>query len=294
MQKTAEPFKKRDPELIIRGITKVASLPTIFVKLDEAIGDPRSTNKDFAAIINEDTAMAARLLRIGNSALYNFPSKIETVSHAITIIGTTQLRDLVLACSVIKMFDNIPEELVSMELFWRHSIAVGVAARIIATTRRENNVERFFVAGLLHDIGRLIMFTETANQMQHVVNHAQEEQLLLFKAEKELMGFDHAKLGGLLLTAWQLPDRLVDAVQYHHNPARSKTHPIEAGILHIADIIVNALQLGTTGEHFVPPLNNSAWEQLDLADDVFSTIIDRLLIQYDDAVKFILSDNSND
>ncbi|VAW84820.1 hypothetical protein MNBD_GAMMA16-2314 [hydrothermal vent metagenome] len=294
MQKTAEPFIKRDPGRVIRGITKVASLPTIFVKLDEAMGNPRSTNKNYAAIINEDTAMTARLLRIANSALYNFPAKIETISHAITIIGTQQLRDLVLACSVIKMFENIPEEEVSMELFWRHSIAVGVTARILAGMRRENNVERFLIAGLLHDIGRLILFTEMTKQMQYVVKEAQETQQILFKVEKEVLGFDHAKLGGLLLKTWQLPDRLIDAVQYHHAPMRSKTYPIEASTIHLADIIVNALQLGTAGEHLVPPLNNNAWKQLNLEEDVLFTLKERLFIQYNDAVNFILSGNHND
>ncbi len=293
MQQTAEPFKKRTPELIIRGITKVSSLPTIFVKLDEAMANPRSTNKDYAVIINEDTAMAVRLLRIANSALYNFPTKIETVSHAITIIGSKQLRDLLLACSVIKMFDDIPEALVSMELFWRHSIAVGVTARILAGMRRENNVERFFVAGLLHDIGRLILFTEATKQMQHIVKEAAERQQLLFKIEKELMGFDHAKLGGLLLKTWKLPSRLIDAVQYHHTPMNSKTHPIEASIVHCADIIVNALQLGTTGEHLVPPLNDKAWELLNLEKDTLATAVEHLLVQYNDAVQFILSDSDN-
>jgi len=294
MQQTAEHFKKRTPESIIRGITKVSSLPTIFVKLDEAMENPRSTNKDYAVIINEDTAMAVRLLRIANSALYNFPAKIETVSHAITIIGSKQLRDLLLACSVIKMFDDIPEEFVSMELFWRHSIAVGVTARILAGMRRENNVERFFVAGLLHDIGRLILFTETTKQMQHIVKETKERQQLLFKIEKELMGFDHAKLGGLLLKTWKLPNRLIDAVQYHHAPMNSKTHPVEASIVHLADIIVNALQLGTTGEHLVPPLNDQAWGLLNLEKDTLATVVEHLLVQYNDAVQFILSDTNND
>lgn len=291
MPETANrPLVKKDPEDVVRSVTKVASLPTIFTKLDEAINDPRKTNKDFAKIINEDTAMAARLLRIANSALYNFPSKIETVTHAVTIIGTNQLRDLVLASSVIKLFANVPEDLVSMESFWRHSIACGLTARTIATVRRETNVERFFVAGLLHDIGRLIMYMEFSDAMGQVIKHCAAQPMLMFKAEKELLGFDHAKLGALLINAWKLPARLEEAVGFHHSPMSAKRFPAEAAVIHAADIIANAMQLGSSGETRVPPLNEQSWQHIDLPPSAIGSIVDQLEVQYADAVNFITSD----
>lgn len=283
-------FTRRDPALVIRGVIKVASLPTIFVKLDEAINSPRSTNKDFARIISEDTALSARLLRIANSALYNFPSKIDTVTHAITVLGISQLRDLVLACSVIKMFESVPEELVSMESFWRHSIGCGIAARVLAATRREANVERFFVTGLLHDIGRLILFLEMSKEMVEVMAERQKSNELLFKLEHEMLGFDHAKLGGLLLKAWQLPERLEEAVTFHHQPHRAKKFPADAAIIHIADILANALQLGSSGEKFVPPLSQEAWLALDRSPDILPGVVDQINVQYADAVNFVLGD----
>lgn len=282
------PITKRDPAMIIRGITKVASLPTIFVKLDEAINSPRSTNKDLARIISEDTAMAARLLRIANSALYNFPAKVDTVTHAITVIGINQLRDLVLACSVIRMFDNVPETLVSMESFWRHSIACGIAARALAALRREQNVERFFVTGLLHDIGRLLMFMELPKDMPVVMAEREKSLELLYKVEHELLGFDHAKLGGLLLKAWQLPERLEEAVAYHHVPSRAKKFPTEAAVIHIADALANALRLGSSGEKYVPPVNEQAWEAIGLPVSAVATVVEQVDVQYKDAITFIL------
>lgn len=279
---------KRDPALIVRGLTKVASLPTIFVKLDEAINSPRSTNKDLARIISEDTAMAARLLRIANSAMYNFPANIDTVSHAITVIGINQLRDLVLACSVIRMFDNLPKTLVSMESFWRHSIGCGIAARVLAGLRREANVERYFVTGLLHDIGRLIMFTELLNEYPVVFAERENSSELLFKVEQKLLDFDHAKLGGLLLQAWQLPERLAEAVACHHAPSKAKKFPIEAAVIHVADVIANALRLGSSGEKYVPPVNEQAWETTALPSTAIAAVVEQLEVQYNDAITFIL------
>lgn len=285
-----KPLVNKDPETLVRSITKVASLPTIYTKLDEAIHDPRKSNKDFSRIISEDTAMSARLLRIANSALYNFPSKIETVTHAITVMGTNQLRDLVLASSVINFFKNVPEELVSMESFWRHSIACGVTARIIATLRRETNVERYFVAGLLHDIGRLIMYMEFPAAMSEVFQFCSDNEVLMHKAEKDLISFDHARLGGLLLKAWQLPDRLEEAVAYHHAPQNAKRFPVEAAVIHVSDIVANALQLGSSGEKRVPPISEKAWEQIDLPSSALASVIDQMEMQFADAVNFITSD----
>jgi len=279
---------KRDPALLVRGLTKVASLPTIFVKLDEAINSPRSTNKDLARIISEDTAMAARLLRIANSAMYNFPAKIDTVSHAITVIGINQLRDLVLACSVIRLFDNLPSTAVSMESFWRHSIGCGIASRVLAGLRREANVERYFVTGLLHDIGRLIMFTELSSEYSLVLAERDKHSELLFKMEQQLLDFDHAKLGGLLLQAWQLPERITEAVACHHAPSKAKKFPIETAVIHAADVIANALRLGTSGEKYVPPISVQAWEAIGLPASAIATVIEQLALQYNDAVTFIL------
>lgn len=288
---TLSHLKQRDPELLVRSITKVASLPSIFTRLNDAINEHNTTNKDFANIINEDTAIAARLLRITNSALYNFPSKVETITHAITIIGTNQLRDLVLASSVIAMFKDVSEDVISMESFWRHSIACGIAARAIASLRREANIERFFVAGLLHDIGRLVLFMELPEYMDVVLQQRDAEGDMLYKHEREVIGFDHAQLGGLLLKAWQLPARLIEGVALHHAPMRAVQFPVEAAVVHAADVLANAMQLGSSGEKFVPAINPKAWEIIDIPTDSIESIFERTAQQYTDAVKFILGDS---
>lgn len=279
-----------DPARLVAGITSVASLPTIFTRLNDAINDPRSTTQELSRIINEDTAISARILRVANSALYNFPSRIDTISQAIMVIGVNQLRDLVLACSVTKLFKDLPENVINMELFWRHSLACGVAARIVAGLRRETNVERFFVAGLLHDIGRLVLFSERGRQMVEAIDVARSQKELLFRMEKEVFGFDHAAVGGELLRVWKLPVRLVEAVSGHHRPGLAKQFPVEAAVVHLADVMTNALGLGTSGEQYVPPLNRQSWEQLALSADLLPKAMEQTLVQFDDAVKFILND----
>lgn len=278
----------RSAEHIIKSTSQVASLPTIYLKIEEALNNANCSNQYLVDILSEDTALSARLLRLSNSAMFNFPNKIDSVFQAISIIGTQQLRALVLASSVMKIFKDIPEELINMEMFWRHSIACAVSARIIASLRRAANVEYFFLAGLLHDIGRLIMFKEIPTETGEAMQLAAKKQQLLFLVEKEVLGFDHAKLGGMLLKDWKLPPQLVESTAFHHSPRRSADFQDEVAVIHLADIIANSLQLGSSGEHLVPTLDNQSWERIGLPESIITTVLAELQKQYNIAVDFVL------
>lgn len=277
-----------DAERIVANVLKVAALPAVALKFSEAIKDPLTSNQDLENIVSEDSALAAKVLMISNSSLFNFPSKIDTISKAITIIGHKQMSQIILSCSIVKMFKDIPHDVIDMELFWRHSIAVATTSRILAAYRHEQNIEKFFTAGLLHDVGKLIIFVEAPKYANEIFNKCTETNELMYKVEKEVLGFDHAKLGAMLLKKWKLPEDIVSAVYYHHMPTVSSGDIIGPAIVHIADIISNALQLGLSGEKFVPGLNTKAWEALGLEIEVLSSIIEQLHVQHDEAVNYIL------
>ena len=272
----------------VKGSMEIPSLPLIFTRIDEAVNNPKSSLADIGKIISEDPSLTARLLQIVNSALYNFPSKIETISRAVTIVGTQQLRDLALATSVMKLFRGIPEDLLSMEDFWRHSIACGVAARVLATRRREANVERFFVAGILHDIGRLILFLECPDSVRPMLSRCKEKGELLNKVEGEELGFDHTATGRTALQNWKLPSSLEETVAYHHNPEAAARYPLEAALIHIADIVTHVMELGSSGERLVPPMSNQAWERSGLSPSELSGVMKEVDRQYHEAIKWIL------
>lgn len=278
----------KSPEALVNANVKVASLPDVVFRMDEAISNPYSNLSDIADIILEDSGLAARLLRIANSTLYSTPSKIDTITRAITIIGTKQLRDLVLATMVIKQFDGISSEAVTMESFWRHSIACGLAARVIATYCRKSNIEHFYLLGLLHDIGRLIIYLEVPNLAREAMGLCQTEGQLLYEAEKMIIGFDHSSVSGALLKKWKLPDSLEEPVSYHHDPINAKHYPDDTAILHIADVIANALKLGSSGEKFVPSIVPEAWSRIGLSVAMLDPIINQIDQQYSNAVDLFL------
>lgn len=268
----------------------LGSLPDIYFRLEEAINSDSTSFDDIGRIISSDPALTARLLKIVNSAFYGFSSKIETVSHALTLSGTQQLSELVLASSVIEKFIGLPEQLIDMKSFWRHSVACGLVARSLADFEGAYyNVERFFVSGLLHDIGRLVMCLREPERMKEVFLSARDNSTSLPKEEKRLFEFDHAEAGGALLRTWNLPDRLNEIVTHHHKPEESKTYFKETAIVSLADKIVYSLNLGGSGEEMPPKMTSESWEATGLSQDIYLPIIKKIIpSQLDEVAKVFL------
>lgn len=278
----------RSPSDLLTGYTEVSSVAMIYDRLNEAINNPGASMSDIGEIIREDVGLTARLLRLVNSAFYGFPQKVETISKALVVVGLQQIRDLALATSVVNSFSGIPESLINMEMFWHHSIACGVAAKILATYRRETNVERFLVAGIVHDIGRLIISLKIPDEAREALVRSKSDGELLRDAEEGVIGFDHAQVGCALLESWNLPLSLQEVAAYHHSPSAAERYLLEAAIVHTADIIVHAMQMGSSGERFVPPLDRRAWERIELPESILSSVLDQVERQVGEVVRTIL------
>ncbi|MCG6537393.1 MAG: HDOD domain-containing protein, partial [Syntrophales bacterium LBB04] len=279
VEKSGRPvgIRYKDLAALLEGDVGLASLPHIFTEINRVISDPRSSAIHVANVISKDPNLTTKLLRIVNSAFYGFPSKIDTISRAVTILGSRELSTLAFGTSVLEIFKDIPADLVDMKSFWEHSVACGIAARMIASYKNIVNTERLFVAGLLHDIGRLITYKYLRQQGREMLLHAQRTDCLLRSAELEVLGFDHTTIGAMLMQKWKLPVVLEQAVGYHHQPLLSQ-HPLETSIVHIADILINALMIGTSGERFVPPVIPEAWIEVRLPTEIFTKsvqLIDR-------------------
>jgi HD-like signal output (HDOD) protein len=216
--------KNLTAQSLVLNCKGLAALPSIYQELDLAIKSPNSSNFKIVQIINSDPALASKLLQITNSAHYNFSAKIETISHAVAIVGTNELRDLALATSVVSLTNNLANKNIDFTDFWYHNISCAIAARIIATFRRETNLEQFYLAGLLHDIGRLILMIEIPDDYEAMQKEAIDTQTPMRKVEQAHLGFDHCDVGYELTKHWELPDYLQAAVCYHHQPGNTKEH----------------------------------------------------------------------
>ena len=209
------------------------------------------------------------------------------MSQAVTLVGTTQLCDLALSTSVTKLFNRVPPELADPSSYWEHSVSCGVLARQLALLRREPNAERLFVAGLLHDIGRAVLFLQCGRHMANALLDAQKRRMPLYEAERNRLGFSHTDLGRALLETWNLPGALCEILARHHRPETSTKFPAETAIIHIADLIANAMQLGSSGERRVPPLSTKAWDILEISPDVLPGLIEDAQHQVTDMVAIL-------
>ncbi len=275
--------------LIQSHILELPTLPMISLKMNETIARPNSSANDIARVISRDTTLSARLLKIVNSAFYGFPSRIDSVSRAVAIIGTKQLTTLASGVAIINIFRNIPSNIIDMKSFWKHSIRCGVHARIIASYHGVQNTERLFLSGLLHDIGRLILYKYAPDHAVYALKKAKQTQSLLRGIECEDLEFDHAETGGQLLKRWRLPVLVEDAVRSHHNPGESQ-NPLEPSIVHLADIMANAVGVGSSGECLVPPLEAGAWEEIGLPVNVLEVIMKQADRQTEEIFTFFYSD----
>ncbi len=282
--------RKRSLDGLLGEDLCLPSLPEIFIEITKVLGDPRSSAVHVANVISKDTALSARLLKIVNSAFYGFPSKIDTISRAVMIVGSKQLSTLALGTSVIHIFRDIPPELVDMKSFWEHSIACGIAARMLASYKNMPHTERLFVAGLLHDLGRILIYKHFPREGKETLLEARKTGRLLRSAEIEILGFDHAQIGGTLLKKWMLPPTLDEAVGDHHQPAGSR-HAVEASAVYLADLLVNALGIGSSGERYVPPLLPEVWSEMGLPKEAVSKIVPFIDRQIEEVVHNFFDEN---
>ncbi|MBC8282706.1 MAG: HDOD domain-containing protein [Nitrospinae bacterium] len=267
----------------------LASLPNSYYLLQEAMEDPNSDFVQIGKIISVDPALTVRLLQIVNSAFYGYHNKIETVTHALGVVGTEQLMQLVLATSVVGQFKGIPADMINMEYFWKHSVACGLVARAIHEINNDDDGERYFVAGLLHDIGKLVMCLKIPDQFRIAMDFARKSGDRWYKAEAKYFGFDHGGVGGALLRAWNLPERLQESVAHHHNPVAAKNYAHEAAVIFLADHISHEIIDSPDGENPRCEVKPSVWQILHLQEGIHKSIIkEKVFLQLEEVTQVFL------
>lgn len=268
----------------------LVSLPTIYFQVERAINHPSSSSTDIANALRTDQGLSARLLRIANSAFYGFPRRVESVDQAVRIIGTRQLHDLVLATVVLTQFRGVDSKLVTMKSFWQHSFACGIAARSLATLRRESNTERFFVAGLLHDIGSLVLYQEFPQRAAAALDEHRHYTIGLDESERAIIGCDHGQVGAALMALWKLPESYRDVAASHHNPASSRPPSIGTAVVHVADLLVAALRLGSNGEADLPRLCVEAWDLVAVPPSQLGPVAEDVLRLIEETLRLFMED----
>jgi putative nucleotidyltransferase with HDIG domain len=254
---------------LVKDINGLITLPDVYLRITRLIDDPNSSAADIAKAVNQDPSFTIRLLRVANSALYRFPSAVDTVAKAVSVIGTSQVRNLALSMSVASSFDGMLNELVSMPNFWRHSLYCALISRHLARQAGRCDRDALFTAGLLHDIGELVIFNrlpEQAKESLLLVLDSQDE-LPIHAAEHQVIGFDHSAVGGELARQWNLPPLLEECIAHHHEIAGARQHPREVALVHIGNVLALMAEVDSIEPEEIARIDPLAWQLTGLTED---------------------------
>lgn len=259
---------------LMERMEDLPSLPSTVVAILAVLNNPESSANELSEALRHDQSLTSRVLRLVNSAYYGFPRKIDTLQKAVTILGYNSIQNIILVTKIFEIIRNgSKEHSLNRKRFWRHSLGCAVTAQIIGTKLGLKDGEEIFLAGLLHDIGKVILDAFLYEEYSRVIEMSREKNILLFKAEEQILGATHADLGYWLAEKWSLPLNLTAAIAHHHDPVQAGDQMLIASLVHIGDILVRALEIGHGGDDFIPPLNRKSWGTLRLTPKFLEDII---------------------
>jgi putative nucleotidyltransferase with HDIG domain len=281
-------MEKDQLEKILYKIKDIPTLPQVLVKLTKLVNDPRSAARDLGRVLSVDQSQTARLLKLVNSAFYGFPRKISSITEAIAILGFNAVKNLCLSISIFDIFaDTNGTTGFDREKFWQHSIGTAVGSKVLAKYIGYPEKEELFVAGLLHDIGKVVLDQYLHDTFRQIIKLANKKDILMLEAEEEVLGLSHAQVGQMLAERWKLPYRLVDPIAYHHQPTKSCRFTKEVAVVHLADILCRAKDLGWGGDNRIPEVNLETWESLKLNIRSFEHIMREMEQEFAEAAATI-------
>ena len=283
--------RRQDYRDMVDDVDQLISLPSICLKIMNMLSDPHSTAKDIERVIVQDPPLTAQLLRMANSPFYGLRSQVDSLSRAVSVIGTKRINNLVIAVSAIKSFNKLSNGIVSIENFWQHSIYTGLIANILGQHSIIRQNDSIFIAGLLHDIGQLIIFNKRPDDVQIALTLMQDSSsdTELYVYEREVMGFDHMQVGAELARRWLLPDNLITCIEYHHCPSLASDHHLEVALVYLANRLAALAELNSIDLQDIPPIATKMWEITGISPNAVVEVLEQAQTQFESAQSILLS-----
>jgi len=261
---------------IIKDVKPLGSLSSILDELNHLIKNPSTTINQVEVVLQKDTNLAMKLLKIANSSFYGHATRIDKISQALVMVGMNQVMDLLTGSFVVDHFKGVDSKFMDMNKFWQHSIGTGLAAKSISEHLGNSDLEASFVAGMLHDVGRIVLCMNAPDQIGQAFEKAETANISLTKAEMDIFGFTHADVGMALFQQWKFPQNIIEATGFHHRPSNSQFSRRPATIVHLADGMSHVLKFGNGGgEKYCYFYEPGSWEFLGIPTVKVESILEK-------------------
>ncbi len=252
-----------DLDLVVRNINKLPLPSLSMVELLHAIDEDEISSAVLAKGISKHQSLVARMLRMANSSYYGMPGQVETIADAIAVLGLRTVRTLAITTGLLDQFSAVSLPGFSLDRFWRHSIASALTASALARRLKQRDGSAY-VAGLLHDVGQLVLASNFQAHFTAVLHSQASRRCSLLEAERGILGMDHADIGRLLGERWHFPASICDAIGCHHQTDAAQ-HALLVDIVHVADALAHSFDTDSDSAIVFPPLAQSSLRRLNLS-----------------------------
>lgn len=252
---------------VLRNIRNLPTLPDVVMEILRLCDDQSATTREISQLIEKDPVLTTKVLKLVNSSYFGLSKEIFSINQALVLIGYNNLKSLIMSASMLQVFHQDSQVgSFSRKALWKHSIGVGIGARFLAKRYRMGDAEQAFVAGLIHDVGKVIIDWFFHPQFEDIIEMVDRDQCWIRDAENHVMQVTHEEVGSYLASRWNLPDMLKEAIAFHHSPARSQEHAVTAAQVQLADALIRELGIGYGGDPTIPQVDGEISAILSISE----------------------------
>ena len=242
----AENINKQEERVykILSSVYNVPSIPQVVMEVNNIIDDPKTSASILGRMISTDQGLVTKILTVANSPLHGIPRRVATIDFAIVVLGFNQVKNIVLALSMMESLKIIGDTKFDQKKYWLHSILTAAAAKKIADDLGYQASGEVFTAGLLHDLGIPIIYKFFNNEYKQIISSVSKEKISFLEAEEKFLGLTHQEVGKFLIDRWNLPIAIADVINFHHKPSEAENNRELTALVHLADFMTTRLMIG--------------------------------------------------